>query len=98
VFARVSTYRGDPDSLVDGFRGVTEPLQALDGFSHGYFMVDKESGAGMSITFWEDEQALVESAAKADELRKQGAETGGSEIESVRSYEVGMTVGSTPVT
>jgi heme-degrading monooxygenase HmoA len=57
-------------------------------------MVDRESGKGMSITIWESEEALNASAAKADELRSQGAEAGGAQIESVESYEIGMTVGT----
>ena len=97
MFARVSTYRGDPDRIVEGFTAVTEPLEAIDGFSHAYFMVDRESGRGMSITIWDSEEALTASAAKADELRKQGAEAGGAEIESVEHFEIGMTVG-TPTT
>jgi heme-degrading monooxygenase HmoA len=95
--ARVSTYRGDSDRLVEGVQGVTDALTAVDGFSHAYFMVDRESGTSMSVTFWNSEDALLASAAKADELRKQGAEAGGSEIESVQHYEIGMTVG-TPTT
>lgn len=97
MHARVSTYRGDGDRLVKGFEGVREGLAAVDGFSHAYFLVDRESGKGMSITIWESEDALNASVAKADELRRQGAEAGGSEIESVQHYEIGMTVG-TPTT
>jgi heme-degrading monooxygenase HmoA len=94
MFARVSTYRGDGDRLLQGFADVSEPLQAIDGFSHAYFMVNRESGKGMSITIWESEEALNASAAKADELRSQGAEAGGAQIESVESYEIGLTVGT----
>ena len=95
MFARVSTYRGaDADRLLEGFQSVTEPLEQMDGFSHAYFLVDRDSGKGMSITVWESEQALSASAAKADELRKRGSETGGGSIESVEQYEIGMTVGS----
>ena len=94
MFARVSTYRGDADRLLEGFAGVTEPLEAIDGFSHAYFMVDRETGKGMSITIWHSEEALNASVAKADELRKQGAEAGGAEVESVKHYEIGMTVGT----
>ena len=94
MFARVSTYRGDGDRLLQGFADVSAPLEAIDGFSHAYFMVDRESGKGMSITIWDSEEALRASAAKADELRKQGAEAGGAEIESVQHYEIGMTVGT----
>jgi heme-degrading monooxygenase HmoA len=97
MFARVSTYRGDGDRMVQGFADITGPLKAIDGFSHAYFMVDRESGKGMSITIWNSEEALLSSVAKADELRKQGASAGGSEVESVQHYEIGMTVG-TPAT
>jgi heme-degrading monooxygenase HmoA len=94
MFARVSTYRGDGDRLLQGFADVTEPLQAIDGFSHAYFMVDRASGKGMSITIWESEDALRASAAQADELRSKGAAAGGAEIESVEHYEIGLTVPS----
>ncbi|HYZ76206.1 MAG TPA: hypothetical protein VE596_02420 [Gaiellaceae bacterium] len=77
-----------------GFADFTEPLKAIDGFSHAYFMVDRDSGKGMSITIWNSEEALLASAAKADELRSKGAAAGGAEIESVQHYEIGMTVGS----
>jgi heme-degrading monooxygenase HmoA len=92
MFARVSTYRGDGDRLLQGFADVTGPLEAIDGFSRAYFMVDRENGKGMSITVWESEEALNASAARADELRSQGAEAGGATIESVEHYEIGMTV------
>jgi heme-degrading monooxygenase HmoA len=94
MFARVSTYRGDGDRLLQSFAGVTEPLEAIDGFSHAYFMVNRETGEGISITIWDSEEALNASVAKADELRKQGADAGGAEIESVGHYEIGMTVGT----
>jgi heme-degrading monooxygenase HmoA len=66
----------------------------MDGFSHAYFLVDRASGKGMSMTVWESEQALLASVAKADELRKQGTEMGGGSIESVEHFEIGLTVGS----
>jgi heme-degrading monooxygenase HmoA len=95
MFARVSTYRaGEADKLLEGFQSVTEPLQQIDGFSHAYFLVDRASGKAMSITMWESEQALSASAARADELRKQGTETGGGSIESVEQFEIGLTVGN----
>ena len=98
MFARVSTYRAaDADKLLEGFRGVTQALEQIDGFSHAYFMVDRAGGKAMSITIWDTEDALTASVAKADELRKQGTETGGGSIESVEHYEIGLTVG-TPAT
>jgi heme-degrading monooxygenase HmoA len=97
MYARVSTYSGDGDRLLQGFADVTGPLEAIDGFSHAYFLVDRESGKGMSITIWKTEEALQASVRQADELRQQGAAAGGAEIESVQHYEIGMTVG-TPAT
>jgi heme-degrading monooxygenase HmoA len=97
MFARVSTYRGDGDRLLQGFADVSEPLMAIEGFSHAYFMIDRESGKGLSVTLWNSEEALRSSVEKADELRKQGASAGGAEVESVQHYEIGMTVG-TPAT
>lgn len=95
MFARVSTYSAsDADKMLEGFESVTEPLEQMDGFSHAYFMIDRAGGKAMSVTIWESEQALSASVARADELRKQGTETGGGSIESVQHYEIGLTVGS----
>ncbi len=95
MFARVSTYRAaDADRLLEGFQSVAGALEQVDGFSHAYFLADRASGKGMSMTVWESEQALSASVAKADELRKQGTEAGGGSIESVEHFEIGLTVGS----
>jgi heme-degrading monooxygenase HmoA len=94
MHARVSTYQGASDRLIEGFEKIREPLEQIDGFSHAYFLVDDESGKALSITIWDSEEALLTSVAKADELRKQGADAGGAEIESVQHYEIRMTVGT----
>jgi heme-degrading monooxygenase HmoA len=94
MFARVSTYRGDPDRIIQGFETVTEALEQMDGFSHAYFMVDGASGKAMSITVWDSQEALSTSSAKADELRQQGSQAGGASIESVEEYEIALTVGA----
>jgi heme-degrading monooxygenase HmoA len=93
MHARVSTYRGDADRLIEGFQGPTEALEQMDGFSHAYFLFDREGGKAMSITIWESEEALNASVAKADELRQQGTQAGGGSIESVEHYEIGLTAG-----
>jgi hypothetical protein len=43
MYARVSAYTGDGDRLLEGFADVSEPLTAIDGFSHAHFMVDAAS-------------------------------------------------------
>jgi heme-degrading monooxygenase HmoA len=91
MFTRVSTYRGgDAEALVAGFQSATDALEKIDGFSHAYFLVDRESGKGMSITFWQTEEALDTSSAQADELRKRASEAGGATVESVERYDIAL--------
>jgi len=95
MHARVSTYKtDDPDGLVKGFKNVSSDLGQVDGFSHAYFLVDKEGGKALSITIWESGDALLASQSKADELRKRGTEASGTSIDSVDHYEISHTVGS----
>jgi heme-degrading monooxygenase HmoA len=95
MHARVSTYHtDDPDGLVEGFKNVSSDLEQVDGFSHGYFLVDRDSGKALSITIWETEDALRVSQSKADELRKRGTEASGTSIDSVDQYEITHTAGS----
>jgi hypothetical protein len=37
MFARVSTYQGEIERLLEGFRRTTEPLAQLEGFERAYF-------------------------------------------------------------
>ncbi len=95
MHARVSSYQAnDPQRLVEGFQSVSDALEQVDGFSHAYFMVDRDSGKALSITIWESEDALNASVAKADELRKQGTQASATTIESVQHYEIPLTIGA----
>jgi heme-degrading monooxygenase HmoA len=92
MFARVSRYRSDEDSdkLLEGFQATVGPLQLVDGFSHAYFMVDRETGNAVSMTIWESEGAMTASAESAEERRQQRSEVGGASVESVDHYEIGL--------
>ncbi len=95
MHARVSSYQAnDPQRLVEGFQSVSDALEQVDGFSHAYFMVDRDSGKALSITIWESEDALNASVAKADELRQQGTQASATTIESVQHYEIPLTIGT----
>jgi len=96
MHARVSRYEtDDPDGLVQGFQSVTSELEQVAGFSHGYFLVDRATGNAVSITIWEDEDALNASASAADQLRARGTEPSGTQVLSVDSYEVVHRAGAT---
>lgn len=95
MHGRLSTYHtDDPDALVRGFESVTEELEQVEGFSHAYFLVDRESGRAASLTLWETEEALRASSAKADELRQRGVQPSGGSIDSVDNFEVVVRAGS----
>lgn len=70
-------------------------LQLVRGFSHGYFLVDRATGAAMSMTIWESEEAMSASTESAEERRQERAQTGGASVVSVDTYEIGL-IGSAP--
>ncbi len=93
MHARVSTYEGQADELVKGFDSVTASLEALDGFSKAYLLVDRAGGRGMSITFWDSEDALNASVERANQMREKATDQAGASIQSVDHFEVAITVG-----
>ncbi len=92
MFARVTTYHADEDTgrLLEGFKATISSLQLVDGFSHGYFMVEPSTSAAISMTVWDSEEAMEASAESAEERRQQRMETGGASIVSVDTYEIGL--------
>jgi heme-degrading monooxygenase HmoA len=92
VFARVSRFKGDPGG-VDQMRAYVEEhvvpaARQLEGFRGLLALGDRGSGASLSVTLWETEEAMRASEAAADEMRKGAAAAGGEEIVSVERYEV----------
>lgn len=92
MFARVSAYHADEDSrkLLDAFQQTIGPLQQVEGFSHAYFLVDKDTGRAVSMTIWESEDAMAASEAGGEERRQRRAEIGGASVDSVDHYEVSL--------
>jgi heme-degrading monooxygenase HmoA len=92
MFARVSTYQGDPGRIDEGLDNLRENIvpraQQMDGFKGIYFLHDRESGKALSITLWESEEAMHASEEAANRLREEAAEASGETIESVERYEV----------
>jgi heme-degrading monooxygenase HmoA len=94
VHARVSTYQGPADQIDEGVRHAQESIlpriQEMDGFQGVYFLVDRQSGKGLSITLWESEEAMRASEEAANQLRSESAEASGEEILGVERYEVAI--------
>jgi heme-degrading monooxygenase HmoA len=92
MFARVSSYHADQDTaqLLEGFQDTIGPLQLLEGFSQAYFLVDPQTDTAVSITIWEDEDAMSASAPGGEERRRHRAEAGSATVESVDTYHVSL--------
>lgn len=87
MFARVSTYDGDPGRIDEGLnyaqKNIVPKVHQVDGFEGVYYLVDRESGKALSITLWESEETMRASEEEADRLRTQTAK-------SVHRYEVAI--------
>ena len=94
MFARVSTYQGDPAQIDQGLNYASENIlprvKQVDGFEGVYYLVDRQSGKALTITLWESEEALRASEEEANRLRSESAESASATIEDVQRYEVGI--------
>ncbi|MCA1687435.1 MAG: antibiotic biosynthesis monooxygenase [Actinobacteria bacterium] len=94
MFARVSSYRGDPGQIDQGLDHARENIlprvQQVDGCEGVYYLVDRESGKALSITLWESEEAMRASEDEADRLRGETAEAADAKVEDVERYEVAI--------
>lgn len=91
MFARVTVVNGSSEDIEDGianFRMNVAPFACEQG-KGAILLVDRGTGKGMSITLWEDEQALHASEERANALRAQAAsEMGATQQPVVERYEV----------
>jgi heme-degrading monooxygenase HmoA len=92
MFARMSSYRADEDTarLLAGFQDTIGPLQLADGFSHAYFLVDRDAGTAVSLTIWESEAAMAASEAGGEERRRHRTQAGAATVEAVDHYHVSL--------
>jgi heme-degrading monooxygenase HmoA len=97
MFARVSTYQGDPAQIDEGLNYARESIlprvQQVDGFEGVYYLVDRESGKALTITLWESEEALRASEEEANRLRSESADASSATVEGVERYEVAISSG-----
>jgi heme-degrading monooxygenase HmoA len=92
MFARVSAYHADEDTdrLLESFQDTIGPLQQVEGFSHAYFLVDRDTGNAVALTIWESEDAMAASEAGGEERRRHRSEAGAATVESVDHYHVSL--------
>ncbi len=60
----------------------------MEGFKGVLSMGDRQSGKGISLTFWETEEAMKASEEEANQLRQQAADETADQVAGVERYEV----------
>lgn len=92
MWARVAIYRGRPEQVQATMAKIQAEggpaLDRLQGFSGGFWAVDREHTSGLNMTLWENEEALKASAEATQTLRDAGSQVTGVEQLGVRPYEV----------
>ena len=68
MFARVSTYRPAPDSTDAPSEETVREVLGLQGCRRIYYLLGKENKS-VSLTLWDDEDALAGSRPAADRMR-----------------------------
>jgi heme-degrading monooxygenase HmoA len=91
MFARVTRASGPPDKLdelIARYQKTLLPsIATRPGYLGGVLMVDRGSGAGRSMTFWQDESSMLGSEQMATEARAQVAQLG-EQVEEPERYEL----------
>ena len=93
MHARVTTISGSPadaDAGINNFRANVVPFAREQGRG-AILLVDRQSGAAIAITLWEDEHAMRASEESANTLRADAAdEMGAAQAPEVARYEVAV--------
>jgi hypothetical protein len=92
MFARVSQFSVRPEHLEEGRRAFEEHVvpairMQLD-YCGGMLLANPESGKMLTVSLWEDEQAMHDTDEAAHWMRGFGAQEAGGTVEDVETYEV----------
>jgi hypothetical protein len=90
MHARVSTYQFDPTKVDEAVTHFRDAMGELDAMHEGVVLVDRSTGKGMTITYWESPEAAAESRDTANRLRSGAAERAGGSVTSVEEFEVAV--------
>ena len=93
MIARVATFEGTEEQIDDAvsvIRDEVHPQNALTpGYVEGMFLVDRDSGSGLLISIWQDNEFVERAETRSAMFGRHGAleATGGSRT-SVKLYDV----------
>jgi len=97
MHARKSTSKGSP-AQVDKAKEVIEKtvsgrVKDLPGFRGGYWLIDRQTGEGVTFTFFESEEHLKGSREAANQIRSSALSEIGAEVTGVDEFEVALDTG-----
>jgi heme-degrading monooxygenase HmoA len=96
MWVRMSIFQGAPNQTDAEVEQTNKMLREkvlpsarqIEGYKGAISMGDKNSGKGISLTFWETEEAMRASEDAATELRQRAAEEADEEVAGVERYEM----------
>jgi hypothetical protein len=92
MFARVSQFALNPERLQQGRRAVEDhvipALRIQAGYSGGLLLGNPESGKMLTVSLWENEEAMYATDEASYWFRTFSAEEAGGTVEDVETYEV----------
>jgi heme-degrading monooxygenase HmoA len=103
MHARLSTIQGTTDQIdegIDRLRETTVPaVKQIDGCKGLISLIDRQTGKSITVTLWDNEDALRASEEEANRLRREAADRlGGGGEPTVERYEVAIYEVEAPVT
>ena len=92
MHARVTRFEGAPDKADEFIKYTKETIipsaKKISGFKGGYWLLDRQSGKGLSVTLFETEAALKASEDSAGQIRNQATQVLGAKMTGIERYEV----------
>lgn len=97
-WVRVSTFQGAPKQSSEQVEQNTATLrekvlpmaQEISGWKGVLSLIDRESGKGLTLTFWESEEAMRASEEEATRIRKEASDVTDSTTSGVEWFEVAL--------
>jgi heme-degrading monooxygenase HmoA len=103
LYARMTTIHSPAERMDEGIEKVKDEVLAgmreISGFKGIIGLVDRNANTGVTLSLWEDEQAMEEGEEEGARLRAEAAKAMKAETEPmVNRYEVVLIEIETPIT
>lgn len=103
MYARMTTIHSPAERMDEGIEKVKDEVLAgmrqIGGFKGIIGLVDRNANTGITISLWEDEQAMQQGEAEGARMRDEAAKAMKAETEPmVNRYEVVLIEVETPIT